>query len=342
MLSGARGKDPVRNHDLSLLPELCARLADAADSRIRGTRCEIAAVPGARGADERRDEVRLGKIDRQTQDCAAGEPEQDMGRVCWGRAFGNRGGCGTLVGNAVYAARVGGNVADDRPAGRCGWSGDERDQARRRGEGLWFHDRRPWRHSRSHRFAVFRRADFLSPRSVLFRSVMHGKCCCFPGVFNCRGYDGVSETQGDRQRWIRLDYWRNTDGYRVAEIVADRRLQNLRNQVGHGAEPRNHFRSVVARNVNDLAHVQVEGESIRGAHRDRRELLVELVRLGRREGGDPGERAGPPADTCIPAGRLARYRFGAVPGAWTDRYGTERRWGLHVCADGADLQPRGT
>src|ERR1019366_3508417 len=147
-------------------------------------------------------------------------------------------------------------------------------------------------------------------------------------VFNCRGYDGVSETQGDRQRWIRLGYWRNTDGYRVAEIVADRRLQNLRNQVAHGAEPRNHFRSVVARNVNDLAHVQVEGESIRGAHRDRRELLVELVRLGRREGGDPGERAGPPADTCIPAGRLARCRFGAVPGAWTDRYGTERRWGL--------------
>ena len=66
----------------------------------------------------------------------------------------------------------------------------------------------------------------------------------------------------------------------VAEVVADGRLQHLRDQVGHVAEPRDHFGGIVARNVDDLADVQIEGEAVGGAHGDRREVLVQIVRFG--------------------------------------------------------------
>jgi hypothetical protein len=65
----------------------------------------------------------------------------------------------------------------------------------------------------------------------------------------------------------------------VAEVVADGRLQHLRDQIRHGSKARNHLGRVVARNVNDLAHVQVECKAVRRTHRDGRKLFVQLVRL---------------------------------------------------------------
>ena len=69
---------------------------------------------------------------------------------------------------------------------------------------------------------------------------------------------------------------------RVAEVVADRRLQHVVHQVLHRADARDHARRILHTDVDDLRHVEVEREAVARAHRDRDELRVVVMRLGAR------------------------------------------------------------
>src|SRR6185437_9890065 len=51
-------------------------------------------------------------------------------------------------------------------------------------------------------------------------------------------------------------------------------------EIRHGAKARNDLWGIVARDMDDLADVEVEGKAVRRAHGDGRELLIQLVRLG--------------------------------------------------------------
>lgn len=66
----------------------------------------------------------------------------------------------------------------------------------------------------------------------------------------------------------------------IAEVIADSRLEDLGDQVLHASETRDDLWGVGPRDMDDLAHIQVECEAIRGADCDRRQVLVEVVGLG--------------------------------------------------------------
>lgn len=74
---------------------------------------------------------------------------------------------------------------------------------------------------------------------------------------------------------------------RVAKVVADRRLEHLRDEVRHAPEPRDHLGCIAPRDVDDLRYVEVELETIRRTDSDGREVRVELV--GLRLAGSPVE-----------------------------------------------------
>ena len=67
---------------------------------------------------------------------------------------------------------------------------------------------------------------------------------------------------------------------RVAEVVADRRLQHVVDEVLHRADARDHARRVLHADVDDLRDVEAEREAVLRAHEDRRQPLVVVVRLG--------------------------------------------------------------
>ena len=69
---------------------------------------------------------------------------------------------------------------------------------------------------------------------------------------------------------------------RVAEIISDNRLQDVIDQVLHRADARDHLRRIERADVDDLRHVEVEGEPVLRTHRDRREFFVVMMRLGAR------------------------------------------------------------
>jgi hypothetical protein len=60
----------------------------------------------------------------------------------------------------------------------------------------------------------------------------------------------------------------------IAEIVADDRFEHLADQVFHRAEADDDLGGVVARNVDDLAHIQFEGEAVRGPDLDGAQFFV--------------------------------------------------------------------
>ena len=66
----------------------------------------------------------------------------------------------------------------------------------------------------------------------------------------------------------------------VSEVVADRRLQHLRDQVHHAAESGDDLGRIRARNVNDLADVQIEFEPVGRPNRDGGQIFVQVVRFG--------------------------------------------------------------
>ena len=61
---------------------------------------------------------------------------------------------------------------------------------------------------------------------------------------------------------------------RVAEIISDNRLQDVIDQVLHRADARDHLRRIQRADVDDLRHVEVEGEAVLRAHGDGRELRI--------------------------------------------------------------------
>ena len=67
---------------------------------------------------------------------------------------------------------------------------------------------------------------------------------------------------------------------RVAEVVADGRLQHVVDQVLHRPDARDHARRVLHADVDDLRHVEAEREAVLRPHDDRRQPLVVVVRLG--------------------------------------------------------------
>lgn len=67
---------------------------------------------------------------------------------------------------------------------------------------------------------------------------------------------------------------------RIAEVVADRRFEDLGHEIQHGAEARDDLGGVVPGHVDDLADVHAEGEAVSGTQLDRRKVRVEVMCLG--------------------------------------------------------------
>ena len=75
---------------------------------------------------------------------------------------------------------------------------------------------------------------------------------------------------------------------RVAEVVAHRALQHLADEVAHGADHRDDLRRLRVGHVDLHLQVDLEDEALAALAHDRRQLRVEVVRLGR--GVGPVER----------------------------------------------------
>jgi len=63
----------------------------------------------------------------------------------------------------------------------------------------------------------------------------------------------------------------------VAEVVADSRLKDLRHERCHIAKTGNHLRRIVSWDVDDLADIEIELESVSRPHSDRGQIGVQLV-----------------------------------------------------------------
>src|SRR5258708_9453282 len=138
--------------DLYLLPELCAGIGGSEHPRIRGTECETAVLLSDGGPVERRVSIRLGKADGQTSHCPAGEPKQDLGRVCRWHTERDCSGHGTLLDHTLYALAGHGHVRCDHADGIRWRSNDVRNQARPWRKRLWDSDHWSWRSAGSDRF----------------------------------------------------------------------------------------------------------------------------------------------------------------------------------------------
>ena len=66
----------------------------------------------------------------------------------------------------------------------------------------------------------------------------------------------------------------------VAEIISDNRLQDVIDEVLHGADARDHFRRVEPADMDDLRDVNVERESIVRTHGDGRKFFVVMMDFG--------------------------------------------------------------
>ena len=65
----------------------------------------------------------------------------------------------------------------------------------------------------------------------------------------------------------------------VSEVVTDRGLEYLRDQVAHASKTSDDLWCLCCRDVNDLSNVQVEREAIFGSNRDRTQVFVESMGL---------------------------------------------------------------
>src|SRR5215469_3842891 len=171
---GTRRENSVWHYGLRLLSQPRPSPSFVEDSRVRRARRAFVALPRDRRPDERCASVRLGQTHRQTQDCLAREPQQNLGRLS--RRHSERHGAryGIVVGHSVHAARVRGPVLYHLYSRFLWWAGDERHQARYRHQGFWRGDRRTRRYPRPHGLVVLRRPDLLPPGSLLLCPVGAG------------------------------------------------------------------------------------------------------------------------------------------------------------------------
>ncbi len=103
----------------------------------------------------------------------------------------------------------------------------------------------------------FGRRNYVADERLYRDHIVFGQCCRDGGLGFCLPHGTVFE-EVDDVRVLR----------RIAEVVADGRLEHLRDERFHTAKPSDHLRRRVARDVDDLAHVQVECEAVGRTHRD--------------------------------------------------------------------------